>query len=176
MVHYFKIFYILLLISCNNSTKPKIGKQVPDDRTIITKSDTFCLKDLSRFEKIQPQLIQACHIIPADTLSDYYQMLWRTRRLPAGYNSDGDHDNIKYIMHNDTLEFSVFQNVQDRNYRRIPDSIFWVKDTLCTHEGLVRVNNEPLFRDLMYEEVRYVFILNGKTPPKVIKHIWGLYK
>lgn len=165
------IMTCLYFCCCNSDGKRK--SESPDTyiESKFTKSDTVCFSKERQFNSDKIKLLEACHIIYNDTLSEEIAIAFGNGKLPSKYNFDKESSDLEYTLNGDTVDVKLLLMVKSRNIILMPDTIYWDSDTLCLKEKGKNVSTNKYLKNFKFEEFNYRFLAKDKKSKFYFRHI-----
>lgn len=168
-------FYLIIFpSSCNDERQniPKTNDVVNFKEGKRNITDTFCYSNLTKFNIEKVKLIEACHVIFSDSLSDSVSTAFGGGKLAKEYNFDNHSSNLSYNRVNDTITLKLLYLVHKRSHRLIPDTFFMRNDTIFVKEKGEGLADSSKTNGLKFEEFYYKFLMKDMRIKPVLRHVF----
>lgn len=160
----------LYFCCCNSDDKRKSESPNTHIESKFAKSDTVCFSRELQFNSDKIKLLNACHIIYNDSLSEEIAIAFGNGKLPGKYNFDKESTDLEYTVSGDTVDVKLLLMVKSRGIILMPDTIYWDNDTLCLKEKGKNVSTEMHLKNFKFEEFNYRFLVKDKESKFYFRH------
>lgn len=161
----------IYLYCCNSTSEKTLKEQGLFNKAIVSKNDTFCFSKQVELKSNRIKLLDACHIIYNDSLSEQISIEFGNGELPTEYNFDKESTELEYRVSNDTIIVKLLLMVKSRNIRLMPDAIYWDNDTVCLKEKAEKISTDNHLQNFKFEEFKYRFLIKEKNDTFYFRHI-----
>lgn len=171
MVKYTFCLVLNIFLSCGNINQNKLEEKPKQFNQPIVENDTLCFSDKIEFKSSDLELINACHILYNDILSDSIGRLYSIGKLSEKYNFDSGRTLLSYIQVNDTISIKILRMVKFRGIKIISSLVYLNNDTICLKEKGVQNGKNIQLDSFEFEEINYEFKIKKKGKKFFFKHI-----